>query len=330
MKKRILTGIKPTGVPHLGNYLGAIKPALNIMNDDSVDCFFFIADFHALTTIHNAKDLRENIRKIACTWLACGLDPDKVVFYRQSAIPEIFELFSVLTNLTPKGLMNRAHAYKAKQEENRRIGVDLDMNINMGLYNYPVLMAADILLFDTDYVPVGQDQKQHIEIARDIAQHFNNVFEGKLRIPSELISEEVATLIGTDGRKMSKSYNNVIPLFSTAKELRKSVFSIVTDSTSPDEPKDKNSLVFKLYQEFAQPNEILNFQTKFDLGISWGEAKEELYRVVEREISPMREKYNYFYNNYTLVDEMLREGADKARAIAKRRMEKVRKTIGLI
>ena len=330
MKKRVLTGIKPTGTPHIGNYLGAIKPAISLMNQEDVECFFFIADFHALTTIRNAKQLKNHIYEIACTWLACGLDPDKAIFYRQSAISETFELFSILTNLTPKGLMNRAHAYKAQVEKNEECDLDSDHNVNMGLYNYPILMAADILLFDSDFVPVGQDQKQHIEIARDIAQYFNNTFDSKLKLPNELITKGAATLLGTDGRKMSKSYNNVIPLFSTDKELRKSIFSIVTDSTAPDEPKDTNSTVFQLYKEFATPEELECFRSRFDNGISWGEAKEELFTVLKRELAPMREKYNYFIDNRQLVDEILQSGAEKARVLARRRMEKVRKTIGIL
>ncbi len=325
----MLTGIKPTGTPHIGNYLGAIRPAISVMHETDVECFYFIADFHALTTIHNAKELKNNIYKIACTWLACGLDPEKVVFYRQSSIYETFELFSILTNMTPKGLMNRAHAYKAQIEENERVGADCDYGVNMGLYNYPILMAADILLFDSDYVPVGQDQKQHIEIARDIAQYFNNKFESKLKLPSPLITEGVATLPGTDGRKMSKSYHNVIPLFSTDKDLHKSIFSIITDSTAPNEPKNMDSTVFKLYKEFASHEETQIFSSKFINGISWGEAKEELYTVVQRELSPMREKYEYYIANPQIVDDILQKGAEKARIIANNRIKKVRKTIGI-
>ena len=329
MKKRVLTGIKPTGTPHIGNYLGAIKPSLSLMNDGDVECLFFIADIHALTTIHNSKQLQNNVYEIACTWLACGLDPNNVVFYKQSSIAEIFELCVILTNFTPKGLMNRAHAYKAQSESNLEKSLDIDHNINMGLYNYPILMAADILLFDTDLVPVGQDQKQHIEIARDIAQYFNNKFGSKLKLPNELITKGLEVLIGTDGRKMSKSYNNVIPLFSSSDVLKKSIFSIMTDSSMPNEPKETDSAIFKLYRGFATGDEIESFSNAFTRGISWREAKEELWRVVEREVGPMRERYNYFMENKCEVDNILLEGAAKAKILAGKKIDKVRRTLGI-
>lgn len=329
LKKRILTGIKPTGTPHIGNYLGAIKPALSLMEDENAECFYFIADIHALTTVDNKKDLQQHIYEVACTWLACGLDPDKAIFYRQSDISDIFELFSILTNLTPKGLMNRAHAYKAATDRNRAANKEIDDGINMGLYNYPILMTADILLFNTDFVPVGLDQKQHIEIARDIANYFNHRYGSNIKLPEELISEEVMTLPGIDGRKMSKSYDNVIPLFESEKVLRKRIFSIVTDSTGPNEPKDLNNTIYQIYKAFASDEEIKIFAEKLNSGISWAEAKEELFVVVNNYLAPMREKYNFYMNNKNVVDEILNKGAERAKMLAKNRMNKIRKSVGL-
>lgn len=329
MKKRILTGIKPTGIPHIGNYFGAIKPAISLMEDESAECFYFIADIHALTTIDNKKDLQQHIYEVACTWLACGLEPDKAIFYRQSDISDIFELFSILTNLTPKGLMNRAHAYKAATDGNRATSKEMDYGINMGLYNYPILMAADILLFNTDFVPVGLDQKQHIEVARDIASYFNHRYNSNIKLPEGLISEDVMTLPGIDGRKMSKSYNNIIPLFESEKMLRKKIFSIVTDSTGANEPKDLDNTIYQIYKAFVTDEKIREFAEKFNSGISWAEAKEELFVAANNYLAPMREKYNYYMNNKDVVDKILNRGAERAKMLAKNRMNKIRKTVGL-
>ena len=240
----------------------------------------------------------------------------------------MFELTTIISNVTPKGLMNRAHAYKACVEKNEAAGVDRDADINMGLYNYPILMAADIMLFNTKYVPVGQDQKQHVEIARDIAQYFNKKYGKSLMVPCEKISEQVATLAGLDGRKMSKSYNNVIPLFCPEKQLHKCVMSIKTDCSAPNDPKDTNSILFTLYKLFASPEQIAAYEQAFHDGILWSEAKKQLFGVMNAYLSPMREKYDYYMAHHDEVDDILAQGAAKARVIAKETMERVRKAIG--
>lgn len=329
MKERILTGIKPTGYAHIGNYFGAIKPAIELSKDDKFDCFYFIADYHALTTLKTKEEMKEYTYNIACTWLACGLDPSKVVFYKQSDIPEDFELNWILCNVTAKGLMNRAHAYKACVEKNEAAGEDRDAGVNMGLYNYPILMAADILLFDANYVPVGLDQKQHIEIARDIANNFNNKYGKTLVEPDGYIQEECATLVGLDGRKMSKSYGNTIQLFTTEDVLRKTINRVVTDCRLPGEPKDLDCTVYKLYKLFGTPEQTQEFGKKLLAGLGWGDAKKELFEVANNFIKPMREKYNYFMEHKDEVDKILAEGAEKARWVAKKTLAKVRKRIGV-
>lgn len=328
MKKRILTGIKPTGYAHIGNYFGAIKPAIELSHNSDYDCYYFIADYHALTTLENREEMQEYFYNIACTWLACGLDPEKVVFYRQSDIKEDFELNWILCNVTPKGLMNRAHAYKAIVERNEEQGIDRDDGVNMGLYNYPILMAADIILFDTDLVPVGLDQKQHIEIARDIVHNFNVKYGKCLKEPKEYIDENNNTLVGLDGRKMSKSYNNTIRLFSDEETLRKSIFRVVTDSRLPGEPKDADCTVNKLFKLFASEDEAKKFEQDLLNGLGWGEAKKQLFEVANRFISPMREKFNYFMNHKEEVDEILKQGAVKAQKVASEVLARVRKAIG--
>ncbi len=253
-KKISLTGIKPSGTPHIGNYLGMIRPALDLAK--SYQAMYFIADYHALTTVREAKTLRYQTYDVAATWLALGLDPEEVIFYRQSDIPEVMELTWILSCYTAKGLLNRAHAYKAAVDENLAAGRSEDEGINAGLYGYPVLMAADILLFNSDVVPVGLDQKQHLEIARDIAESFNNTYGEVLKLPAAAIKEDVMTIPGIDGRKMSKSYDNVIPMFADPKQRRKTVMRIVTDSRRPEEPKDPDQdNVFAIYRYFARPGE---------------------------------------------------------------------------
>ena len=328
MKKRILTGIKPTGYAHIGNYFGAIKPAIELSHNSDYDCYYFIADYHALTTLENREEMQEYFYNIACTWLACGLDPEKVVFYRQSDIKEDFELNWILCNVTPKGLMNRAHAYKAIVERNEEQGIDRDDGVNMGLYNYPILMAADIILFDTDLVPVGLDQKQHIEIARDIVHNFNVKYGKCLKEPKEYIDENNNTLVGLDGRKMSKSYNNTIRLFSDEETLRKSIFRVVTDSRLPGEPKDADCTVNKLFKLFASEEEAKKFEQDLLNGLGWGDAKKQLFEVANRYISPMREKFNYFMSHKEEVDEILKQGAVKAQKVASEVLARVRKAIG--
>ena len=328
MKERILTGIKPTGIPHLGNYFGAIKPAIEMSKSEEFDCLYFIADYHALNTIKNRELFKEYTYAVAATWLACGLDPEKVIFYKQSDLPEIFELNWILSNVTAKGLMNRAHAYKASVEANLKEGEDPDHNINMGLFNYPILMAADILLMNSTRVPVGQDQKQHVEIARDIANSFNNTFGKCFILPEEHISKSVGTLVGLDGRKMSKSYNNTITLFGEENALKKQINKIVTDSKMPGEEKDINCTLFQIYSLFANEEQIENMKAQFKAGIGWGEAKKQTFELINSHLAPMREKYNYYMNNKNLIDEILTAGAEKARKIASSVLSKARKLIG--
>ena len=326
--KRYLTGIKPTGIAHLGNYFGAIKPAIEFSKRDDAESFYFIADYHALNVLETREEMIEYTYGIACTWLACGLDPSRVVFYKQSDVPEVFELNWILSNVTPKGLMNRAHAYKAVVERNEANGVNVDDGVNMGLYNYPILMSADILLIDADGVPVGLDQKQHVEMCRDIAQAFNRKYGKTLKEPEEIIDEKFATLVGLDGRKMSKSYNNTIQLFCDEKTLQKTINRIITDSSLPEDPKPLDCTINKLYKLFASVDEQKTMDERLTQGIGWGEAKKELFRVMNNYLSPMREKYNYYNTHRELVDEILHEGAKKVRVIAGKTMERVRNSIG--
>ena len=330
MKERILTGIKPTGYAHLGNYFGAIKPAIELSKNENNDCLYFIADYHALTTVKTREEMIDYFYNIACTWLACGLDPNKTIFYKQSDIPEDLELNWILCNLTPKGLMNRAHAYKACVEKNLEANQDKDAGVNMGLYNYPILMTADIILFNANKVPVGLDQTQHVEIARDIATNFNNRYGKTFVLPEVLVQEETNVLVGLDGRKMSKSYGNTIQLFTDEKTLQKSVNRIVTDSRLPGEPKDTDNTICKLYKLFVTKEKYKEFENKMHLGLGWGEAKKELFYVMNEYISPMREKYNYYQSHREEVDKILSDGAKKACEIAKECLEKVKKAIGII
>lgn len=328
-KKTSLTGIKPTGTPHLGNYLGAIKPALDLVEE--YKAFYFIADYHGLTTIRDKKEMKQHTYEVAATWLALGLDPDEVVFYRQSDVPEVFELTWVLSCFTGKGWLNRAHAYKASVDANEEIGHDADDGINVGLYNYPVLMAADIILFNTDVVPVGQDQRQHLEIARDIANAFNYVYGDTLVPPEAAILENVATVPGLDGRKMSKSYGNTIELFAPSKKLRKQVMRIVTDSKTPDEPKnpDDNN-IYNIYKHFATPEMLTENRKKYtEGGVGYGDLKQELYEVLDAHFAEPRERYNDLMANRKEIDEILGRGADFARRIASRTISKVRRKIGI-
>ncbi|MCF6159074.1 MAG: tryptophan--tRNA ligase [wastewater metagenome] len=330
-KKIVLTGIKPTGSPHLGNYLGAIKPALSLAQDERYQALYFIADYHALTAIKEPEYFRHVCYEVAATWLALGLDPDKVIFYRQSDIPEIFELTWILACLTPKGLMNRAHAYKAAIAQNLASGIsDVDSGINMGLYNYPVLMAADILLFQSDVVPVGKDQIQHIEITNDIAQGFNHTYGKVFILPRYLTrEEETASLPGLDGRKMSKSYDNTIPLFVSSEKLRKLVFRIKTDSSLPTEPKNPaTSPLFHIYKEFASPEQVETMQNRYYNGISWADAKQELFEILNVFLEKPRQLYNQLMTDQQKMDTLLNEGARRARSLATPFMEKIRKAIG--
>jgi tryptophanyl-tRNA synthetase len=329
-QKVSLTGIKPTGIPHIGNYFGAIRPALELAK--AYEARYFIADYHALNSIKDPAHLKEMVYEVAAAWLAAGLDPEKVLFYRQSDVPETFDLTTILMAFTPKGLMNRAHAYKASVQENTAAGKDPDDGINMGLYTYPILMAADILLFDTNVVPVGKDQKQHVEMAADIAQIVNHTYGKELLVvPEAMISESTQTVVGLDGRKMSKSYNNTISLFLPQKKLRKTVMKIVTNSQGIEEPKDPDSCsVFALYKLFATPEQQEKLAARYRAGgMGWGEAKQELFEVMDAFLKPMREKYFSIMENKDEIDRILKEGSEKARQVASRTVARVRKAIGV-
>jgi tryptophanyl-tRNA synthetase len=328
--KIALTGIKPTGTLHIGNYFGAIKPALSLA--EKYEARYFIADYHALNVVKDAAALRNAIQGIAAGWLAAGLDPGKVIFYRQSDVPETFELATMLAAFTAKGLMNRAHAYKSAVEQNLEHGDDGDAGINMGLFTYPVLMAADILLFNADLVPVGRDQTQHIEMAQDIAGALNFNYKQKLlKIPDAAVQENAAVVPGLDGRKMSKSYGNTIPLFSSERELRKLIMRIVTNSQTVDEPKDPDaSQIFTLYKLFSSGGEQAALAARYRAGgMGWGEAKEELFRVVNRELLPLRERFNALLAEPERLNRILKDGAEKARVIASETIKRLRKAIGM-
>ncbi|RAO75780.1 tryptophan--tRNA ligase [Dyella jiangningensis] len=332
MKTRVLTGITTTGTPHLGNYVGAIRPAVAASWRDDVDAFYFMADYHALIKSDDPARIERSRLEIAATWLAAGLDPNKVTFYRQSDIPEIPELTWFLTCVTAKGLLNRAHAYKAAVDKNTEAGEDADAGVTAGLYMYPVLMAADILAFNANKVPVGRDQIQHIEMARDIAQRFNHIYGREYFVlPEVVIEEQVATLPGLDGRKMSKSYDNTIPLFSGGqKHLRDSIMRIVTDSRLPGEAKDPDSSsLFTIFRAFASEAESEAFREALVNGIGWGEAKQVLFERIEVDVAPMRESYDALIARPAMIEEILQEGAKKARAIAAPKIAELRDAIGL-
>ena len=326
MKKRILTGITTTGTPHIGNYLGAIKPAIKMASEFD-ESFYFLADYHAIIKNSNSNEIGDSVKNIALAWIASGLDIEKSFFYRQSDVPEILELSWVLNCVTAKGLMNRSHAYKAATALNTK---DEDKGITMGLFSYPVLMAADILMFDATHVPVGADQNQHIEMTRDIAARFNHTYKKIFELPEAIIESEKDIVLGIDGRKMSKSYGNIIPLLSTEKALKKSIAKIVTNSLEPGEPKDTDGCsVFSLYSHFASKNELLELADDYKNGISWGDAKNKLFSLVNNEISPIREKYEEFSTNDKLLNELLHEGSLKARVMAKEKIAVVRELIGI-
>lgn len=324
-----LTGIKPSGTPHIGNYLGMIKPALELAKE--FQALYFIADYHALTTVKDPDNLKRLTYDIAATWLALGLDPEKVIFYRQSDIPEVMELTWILACFTSKGLLNRAHAYKALVDENVSKGLSSDKGINSGLFFYPALMAADILLFDTNFVPVGLDQKQHIEISRDIAQAINNNYGEVLVLPEAVIREEVMTIPGLDGRKMSKSYENVIPMFAPSNKLRKSVMRIVTDSRRPEEPKDpETDNVFAIYKHFAKPEDIERVRQGYiQGGMAYSQIKTELYDLLEDRFAEPRQRYEELMQDWDYLEQVLLQGAEKARKISVPKITQVRKAIGI-
>lgn len=323
----ILTGIKPTGMVHLGNLLGAIRPAIDLSNiDDGRRHIYFIADYHAMTASRNKDEFRENVYSIAATWIALGLNVKKCIFYKQSDVKEIFELQWLLSCMTPKGDMNRAHSYKDKVQKNTLEKKDADAGVNMGLFSYPILMAADILLYDTNLVPVGKDQLQHVEIARSIAQRINEYFgKDTLIEPKEVLQKEGSYIPGLDGRKMSKSYDNTIPLFVTEKKLRKLIMKIVTDSTAPEAAKDpENSSIMDLYKLFAPQDEIDAFKKSYLEGIAWGHAKEELFLKINDFLQKPREEYERLMQNKDYLDEVLKSGAKRAQEIAAQTMKRVR------
>ncbi len=328
--KRVLTGVKPTGVPHIGNYLGAIKPAISMSHESNIESFLFIADYHALTTMRNPKEMQDGVYNVAATWLALGLDPKKTCFYRQSDVPEIFELTWILTCFCSKGEMNRAHAYKALVQANIDNGKeDTDHNIGMGIYTYPILMAADILLFNSDIVPVGADQVQHIEIARDLAQRFNHYYGDVIKLPEAKVQAEGNQIPGMDGRKMSKSYGNSIELWLPEKKLQKTINKITTDSRPPEEAKEFKGTVADLYKLFANQDEIKALKERYSKGIGWGEAKAELFNVINKELSTPREKYNQLMENKAEIDEVLTQGAKRASIEAKKVLAKIRQATGI-
>lgn len=332
MHTRVLTGITPSGTPHLGNYAGAIRPAIAASRRDDVDAFFFLADYHALIKCGDAARVERSRLEIAATWLAAGLDPERVTFYRQSDIPEIPELCWFLTCVTAKGLLNRAHAYKAAVDRNREVGDDPDAAITAGLYMYPVLMAADILAFDANHVPVGRDQIQHIEMARDIAQRFSHLYGQEFFVlPEVTIDEDAPTLPGLDGRKMSKSYDNTIPLFAGgANALREAVSRIVTDSREPGVAKDPDSTSLTvIHQAFANAEEHAAFRQSLIDGLGWGEAKKQLFELLDTTLAPMRERYEALLAKPADIEEILRAGAAKARAIATPKIAAIRAAVGL-
>lgn len=334
MTTRVLTGITTTGTPHLGNYVGAIRPAIEASRQPGAESFFFLADYHALIKCDDPARIARSRLEIAATFLAAGLDTERVVFYRQSDIPEIPELNWLLTCVTAKGLMNRAHAYKASTDANEAAGEESDQGVTMGLFCYPVLMAADILMFNAHQVPVGKDQVQHIEMARDIAQRFNHLFGAGRELfvlPEARVDEEIALLPGLDGRKMSKSYDNTIPLFAGgAKGLKEAIAKVVTDSRLPGEAKDPDSnALLTLFSAFASAEDTAAFRAELIAGLGWGEAKQRLFERIESQIGPMRARYEALIANPAEIEAALRAGAAKARAIAAPFLAELRAAVGL-
>jgi len=334
MTQRVLTGITTTGTPHLGNYVGAIRPAIAASREPGVESFFFLADYHALIKCDEPARIERSRLEIAATWIAAGLDTDRATFYRQSDIVEIPELTWLLTCVASKGLMNRAHAYKAAADANLAAGEDVDSGITMGLFSYPILMAADILMFNAHRVPVGRDQVQHIEMARDLAQRFNHLFgAGKelFVLPEANVDERVAMLPGLDGRKMSKSYDNTVPLFEGgAKGLRDALAKVVTDSRLPGEPKDPDaSHLVAIFEAFATDAERVAFRAELKAGMGWGDAKAHVVERIERDMGPLRERYADLIAHPERIEAILLEGARKARAVAAPFLAELRDAVGL-
>lgn len=330
MKKRILTGITTTGIPHLGNYVGAIRASVTYSKDNSKDSFYFLADYHALVKCRDATLLQQSTIDIAAAWLALGLDTEHAIFYRQSDVPEINELHWILSCVSAKGLANRAHAYKAVVDKNCSEGRDADYGLSMGLFSYPILMAADILLFNADHVPVGPDQVQHIEIARDIAQRFNHHYGTCFVLPEAELADNPIALRGLDGRKMSKSYENTIPLFCSQKKLRQLIAKIKTNSLEPSAPKSRQGcLLFELYQAFATENETQNLAKSYEEGIAWGSVKEQLFELLDTQLAPPRQKYEELIKDKSYIRDTLNKGALRARAVAQTMLDRVRCMVGI-
>ncbi len=327
---RFLTGITTSGTPHLGNYVGSIRPSVRASLRADVESFYFLADYHALIKVEEPARIQRSTLEIAASWLAAGLDPERVTFYRQSDIPEIPELTWFLTCVTGKGLLNRAHAYKAAMDRNTAAGVDIDADVSAGLFMYPVLMGADILMFNAHKVPVGRDQVQHLEMARDMASSFNHRYGAHFVLPEVVIEESVATLPGVDGRKMSKSYDNHIALFAPRAQLRKQIAAIVTDSRAPGEPKPvEGSALFQIFQAFADEEETESLRQAYAQGISWSDAKTRVFERLDAEITPLRERYDALMRDPAKIEAILLRGAAKARAIATPFMATLRHAVGL-
>ena len=327
---RFLTGITTTGTPHLGNFVGSIRPSVAASLRPGVQSFYFLADYHAHIKCEDPARIQRSTLEIAASWLAAGLDPEKVTFYRQSDIPETTELTWLLTCVTGKGLLNRAHAYKAAQDKNAAVGREQDDGVTAGLFMYPVLMGADILIFNAHKVPVGRDQIQHIEMARDMAASFNHLYGEHFTLPEAAIDEHVATLPGLDGRKMSKSYDNTIPLFSSREQLKKLIGGILTDSRAPGEPKEvEGSALFQIYQAFATPAETEALRTQYAEGIAWGDAKQLLFERIDRDVAPMRERYDDLMAHPEKIEQTLLAGAERARQIATPFVRQLRSAVGL-
>lgn len=330
-KSTILTGITTTGTPHLGNYVGAIRPAIEASKDVNTNSFYFLADYHALIKCNEPEKVQQSSLEIAATWLALGLDTKNVTFYRQSDIPEIMQLTWILACVTAKGLMNRSHAYKSVVAENVAMAnTDPDKGITMGLFSYPILMAADILIFNANKVPVGKDQIQHIEMARDIASRFNHLYGEYFVLPEAMINDNAAILLGLDGRKMSKSYHNTIPLFASEKKLKKLINKIKTNSLQPGEPKEtENCILFNTYRAFASEQEVAQMRQQYAEGIAWGEMKQILFAKINAQIAPARERYNALLKKPAYIEQQLQQGAEKAQIISAPFLLELRQAVGI-
>ncbi|ODS23714.1 tryptophan--tRNA ligase [Candidatus Endobugula sertula] len=329
-KQRTLTGITTTGTPHLGNYVGAIRPAIESSRRADNLSFYFLADLHALIKTQTPENIHQSSQEIAATWLALGLDVNNAIFYRQSDVTEIPELCWLLTCMAAKGLMNRGHAYKTAVQANQEANEDPDSGITMGLYSYPILMAADILMFNADKVPVGKDQIQHVEMARDIAARFNHHFGEHFTLPQAVVDDNMAVLQGLDGRKMSKSYHNTIPLFLPEKQLKKHINKIKTNLLEPGEPKDPDtSTVFQIWQAFANEEQTATMRQAFVEGIAWGEAKKKLFELINETIGESREHYFSLMEKPDYIENVLQQGAKKARAYSIPLLANLREAVGI-